>query len=515
MCANVIVLKMTTIVNKLSNEMSSIFIAIPDIYKLIFETHIDAIIIVDQHRNIVMVNPAFETVFGYEPQSVMGRNTQFLFADEQHYKQVGKRIRHVEYITPHKLERTTLVRKDGSQFIAEITGTSLTDEQGTFIGSFGIVRNIMPRQTALAEIRKRETLYRTIAQNLPRAGVIVFDNEMRYAVVEGAIVRIFGLDASSLEGKTLQEALPQAAIDFLLPYYESILSGKSQFLGGKTEDDLYWQAHGVPLHDEGNIIGGMLFIQDVTDLERSKREAVALSHTLEERVQERTAALQDSLENLDAFAHMVAHDLKSPVTSMISAADILQEDVLSKDEQDNFINIIRKKAHKMYAIVDDLLLLASTQNQDEIEVAPLDMNLIVTQAIHQVSRRHPHLKHNIEVPKTWHTALGYEPWIEAVWLNYLTNAVKYGGDPLQLKLGSEKLDNGHIRFWIEDNGIGVPPEYVEEIFKPLIRLHKDRAEGNGIGLSIVQRSITRLGGKVGVSPVSPTGSRFYFTLPSA
>jgi signal transduction histidine kinase len=120
----------------------------------------------------------------------------------------------------------------------------------------------------------------------------------------------------------------------------------------------------------------------------------------------------------------------------------------------------------------------------------------------------------------WPEALGYAPWVEEIWVNYLSNALKYGGTPaasLRVELGATAQDDGMVRFWVRDNGPGLSPEEQAQLFTPFTRLDRVRAKGHGLGLSIVRRIVERLGGQAGVESqgVSGRGSVFYFTLPGA
>ena len=116
-------------------------------------------------------------------------------------------------------------------------------------------------------------------------------------------------------------------------------------------------------------------------------------------------------------------------------------------------------------------------------------------------------------PDAWPVAVGYAPWIEEVWANYISNAIKYGGETPRIELGAMRQDDGLIRFWVRDHGAGLPPEKQAQLFKPFMRLGNLRIQGHGLGLSIVQRIINRLGGEVSVESQVGQGSTFRFTLP--
>ena len=103
---------------------------------------------------------------------------------------------------------------------------------------------------------------------------------------------------------------------------------------------------------------------------------------------------------------------------------------------------------------------------------------------------------------------------EEIWVNYISNAIKYGGDPPRAELGADREDNGMIRFWIRDNGRGIAPEQQASLFKPFIRLDQAHTTGYGLGLSIVRRIVVRLGGEVGVDSHLGRGSVFFFSLPA-
>jgi signal transduction histidine kinase len=119
----------------------------------------------------------------------------------------------------------------------------------------------------------------------------------------------------------------------------------------------------------------------------------------------------------------------------------------------------------------------------------------------------------ISVPPEWPVATGYGPWVEEVWVNYLSNGIKYGGEPPHLSLGATNQPDGTVRFWIKDNGPGIAPEDQARLFIPFSQLNQTRANGHGLGLSIVRRIVERLNGEVGVASHVGEGSVFAFSLP--
>jgi signal transduction histidine kinase len=121
----------------------------------------------------------------------------------------------------------------------------------------------------------------------------------------------------------------------------------------------------------------------------------------------------------------------------------------------------------------------------------------------------------ITMPHRWPDALGFAPWVEEVWVNYVSNALKYGGEPPLVSVGGEIQPGAeHVRFWVRDNGPGLTQDQQDRLFTPFTRLGQIKVEGHGLGLSIVQRIVDKLGGEVGVDSAPGQGSTFWFTLPA-
>jgi signal transduction histidine kinase len=123
----------------------------------------------------------------------------------------------------------------------------------------------------------------------------------------------------------------------------------------------------------------------------------------------------------------------------------------------------------------------------------------------------------VSIPETWPTVTGYEAWLEEVMTNYISNAIKYGGNPPKIALGFDELPDNRVKFWVKDNGKGLSESDISMLFHKFTRLNTLRIEGHGLGLSIVKRIIEKLNGEVGVESenIPGKGSVFYFILPLA
>ncbi len=226
--------------------------------------------------------------------------------------------------------------------------------------------------------------------------------------------------------------------------------------------------------------------------------------------------LEQQNRELDAFAHTVAHDLKAPLAIILGYTDMLHHrpTKMGPEELELIGQATHKSARKAVNIIDTLLLLASVR-KGQIEVAPLNMAEIVNQVQERLEVMITEYQGEIILPESWPISLGYALWIEEVWTNYLSNGLKYSGQPPRLELGAALQPDGMIRFWVQDNGPGLAPEAQASLFTEFTRLNEVRVEGHGLGLSIVRRIIDKLGGQVGVESEVGQGSLFYFTLPTA
>jgi signal transduction histidine kinase len=140
------------------------------------------------------------------------------------------------------------------------------------------------------------------------------------------------------------------------------------------------------------------------------------------------------------------------------------------------------------------------------------MARIVTDACERMEPMTQDYDAEIKMPEVCPSALGYAPWIEEVWVNYLSNALKYGGQPPTIELGADEQSDGFVRFWVRDDGPGILPDDQAKLFTPFTRLGQVELEGHGLGLSIVRRIVERLGGEVGMESEMGKGSLFFFTL---
>ncbi len=257
-------------------------------------------------------------------------------------------------------------------------------------------------------------------------------------------------------------------------------------------------------------------LQVMHQVEAAKRQAEIAelrNNALQQEIEEREKLIAE----LNAFAYTVAHDLKNPLAVIVGYGEII-EDSLDREDLSGLREMVvslQRMGQKASHIINELLLLARVR-QEDIQPEPLDMAAVIAEVRDRLANRLDAVQAALHVPDDWPLALGYAPWVEEVWVNYISNAIKYGGDPPRIELGADRGD-GQVRFWVRDNGDGIAPAQQDRLFTPFNRLDGSQAKGHGLGLSIVRRIVHKLGGNVGVESAGRpgAGSLFFFTLPVA
>lgn len=285
----------------------------------------------------------------------------------------------------------------------------------------------------------------------------------------------------------------------------------------------------VPLKMHEETIGVLEIVNKssgaFTNIDLMVAETIAVSAAiglenarLVDALQKQMLDLQAQNEELDAFDHSVAHDLQNPLSLIVGFSDVLRQSEyrdIPEEDRKTALDMIMTSAKKMSTIIHELLLLSSVR-KEEVVKEPMNMADIVDAALMRVSHLIDSSNAQVVTPESWPVALGHTAWIEEVWENYLSNAIKYGGKPPLLQLGADVVENGRIaRFWVRDNGGGLSEEEQARLFAPFTRLNDIRVTGQGLGLSIVQRIMNKLDGEAGVESTVGEGSLFYFSLPVA
>lgn len=236
--------------------------------------------------------------------------------------------------------------------------------------------------------------------------------------------------------------------------------------------------------------------------------------------EENTNELIKRNNELDSFAHTVAHNLKNDLGVLMGYSSLLEKQMADGHEDHaNAVQEIARTSMKMSSTIDELLLLASVRSKRELTIQNLDMETILNEAINRLRFTIEENQVELIMPTEWPRVIGHGPWLEEIWVNYISNAIKYGGDPPVIEFGATRSEfNGIpiVTYWVKDNGRGLSQFEQDKLFKPFTQLNPASLKGHGLGLSIVKRIAEKLNGQVGVesSGIDGEGSKFYITLPT-
>jgi signal transduction histidine kinase len=253
-------------------------------------------------------------------------------------------------------------------------------------------------------------------------------------------------------------------------------------------------------------------------LERAIRYAVERSRHIRE-LHQYAVELEAKNRELDAYTHTIAHSLRSPLSLFTVYGGTLRMTEGKNLSPDSLEMLDEMEAHavKLSNLVSQLLLLAQVRDTSEV-VKPLNMNRVVKSAI----ARYDHLlrdsKVQIVVESDLLPTMGHAVWMEEVVANLISNAMKYIGDKNDaptITIRSYQEDDYAV-FEVSDNGIGIAPHDQKTLFEMFSRVrteYTDKVQGSGLGLSIVQRLILKMNGRVGVRSQPGEGSTFWFAAP--
>ncbi|WP_199316923.1 ATP-binding protein [Chroococcidiopsis sp [FACHB-1243]] len=268
-----------------------------------------------------------------------------------------------------------------------------------------------------------------------------------------------------------------------------------------------------------NLSNEQLQIQ-LIERQRAAAEIQQLNATLEQKVSDRTAQLQEINQELEAFAYSVSHDLRAPLRTIRGFAQALQEDYSDRldDSGNEYLRSITADAVQMDRLIAELLAY-SQLTRTKITLQPVALMATIESACKQLEIDFQEKQAEIRVATPLPLVLAHSPTLTQAIANLLSNALKFikpESHP-QVEIKSQLIryhQQQWARLWIIDNGIGIASSDTERIFRIFERLHGiETYPGTGIGLAIVRKSIERMGGCVGVESQLGQGSRFWIELP--
>ncbi len=359
----------------------------------------------------------------------------------------------------------------------------------------------------------------SIIENIPNMIFIKDAVELKFVRFNRAGENLLGYSRDQLLGKSDHDLFPKDESDhFVAKDREVLASGRALEIAEepvqtadkgirllRTKKVVVLGEHGLATH----LLG---ISEDITQEKEMEKEILNLNAVLKARAEE----LEASHKSLESFTSAATHDLRSPLSVIGGYAGLLEKNYASQlDEKgQRYVSTIRGNIKSMAKLIDDLLAF-SKLGQREISKASVNMQGLAQQVIDEILQRHTNGNKPRIVLEALPTAPADAALLRQVWVNLLSNAVKYSSrTPSPLIEVTGRLDGAEAVYSVRDNGAGFSMDQYDKLFEIFQRLHSDdEFEGTGVGLPIVQRVVTRHGGRVWAESKVGQGAVFHFALP--
>ncbi|MGE0478800.1 MAG: ATP-binding protein [Nitrospirales bacterium] len=358
-------------------------------------------------------------------------------------------------------------------------------------------------------LEDKEGRLRVLVDAFP-SGMLIVDHLGKVVFANKLIEPLFGYSQHELVGQSIDLLVPKRFQEEHSRHRIAFLHHPSTRAMGARQELFARRKNGseFPVEIGLSPIGtqdGIMVLSSIVDITARKKVEAELNRLNQE--------LLTQNQELEAYSYAVSHDLRTPLRAIHNYADFLLEDLSTKisSEQTTYLTGITTAVCEAEELVSDLL-----------ELSRLNIKGSTPQTCH-VGDIIPKILRvlnfetdvNIQTPAQWPTVLGHEHLLKQIFQNLLANGVKFNhSSPKVLKINWQNERNGFITFTVEDNGIGIPEQYQDKIFQVFERLHTTREyEGTGIGLAIVKKAVSRLGGEIWVESEIGKGCIFSFTVP--
>jgi PAS domain S-box-containing protein len=480
-------------------------------YYGLMEAAPDAMVVVNQSGNIVLLNVQAEKQFGYHRDELLGQKVTSIIPVGFAERLIADGTRTAEDALAQQIGtgiELTALRKDGSEFPIELMLSPLESAEGTLVTA--AIRNISVRKAADKVLAQMEGRYRGLLEAAPDAMVVV-NQAGEIVLLNLQAEKQFGYRRNELLGQKVEHIIPSGFAERLVADgLRSEADALAQQIGtglelhGRRKDGSEFPIELMlsPLGSDN----GILITSAIRDITARKKAEAHLFLKMEE--------LNRSNEELGQFAYIASHDLQEPLRMVASYTQLLSRRYKGKldADADEFIAFAVDGASRMQRLIQDLLLYSRIQSKG-VELHETSSEEAVDRAIINlrgaIEASGAHVTHDALPP-----VLADEAQLAQLFQNLIGNAIKYQkpGTP-EIHISAAMNGDDKWIFSVKDNGLGIDPQYFEKIFGMFQRLHKrEEFAGTGIGLAVCKKIVERHGGNISVESQPGYGSTFRFAL---
>lgn len=497
--------------------------------------------------NAVYYSPRFKAILGYEEAEIANEFSEFesrLHPDDRD-RTLAAVQNHLTQKAPYDVEYR-LQTKRGDYCWIHARGQAIWDDAQQPVRMAGSISDITQRKQTDTRLQHSLKELADIKFALDQSSIVaITDAKGRITEVNDRFCDIAGYSQSELIGKTHRLINSgHHSPDFFKAMWQAISSGKvwqGEIKNRAKKGGYYWvDTTIVPILDHSDKPVQFVAIRnDITDRKQAKDALRQLNEGLETQVKERTQEvelrakeLERSNAELQQFAYIASHDLQEPLRTISSFTELLVQDYGDRldGEAEEYVEFIVDGALRMQQLIKDLLAYSRVDSKGKA-FAPTDCEKVISRVTDNlqfaIAQSEATVTHE-PLPKIF----ADESQVQQLFQNLISNALKFRGEkPPQVHIsavpqapdvaGEEAIQapsDDNPAFWkfcVSDNGIGIEPDYREQIFEIFQRLHSRRIyAGTGIGLAICRKIIQRHNGHIWVEDSPQKGAAFYFTLPS-
>ncbi len=458
----------------------------------------DAMVLVNVDGRVVLVNREAERLFGYHRDELVGQSIDTLVPKRFRATHPGHRAAYAADPKTRPMAAgldLSALRKDGTEFPAEISLSQVTVPEGTFTSA--AIRDVTRR-------RRVEEKFRGLLEAAPDAIVIV-DRTGRIVLANAQAERLFGYSRAELIGQPVELLVPDSYRGGHVAHRESYFAAPRP------------RAMGTGLELEAVRKDGSRFPVEISLSPLETEEGTLVSSAIRDvtRRREIERALKVAYKELESFSYSIAHDLRAPLRGMSGFAQVLYEDYASKLDADGLdaLTEIRTNAARMGEQIDALLSLSKVA-RSELRREEIDVSAMARAIASRCAAAEP--ERGVEIVVHEGMSASADPaLLRALLENLISNAWKFTRrqPAARVEIGAEPRDGG-VTFFVKDNGAGFDESRAARLFTPFQRMHSAHEfPGTGIGLATAQRIAHRHGGRIWAKGDPGVGATFYFTLP--